>query len=143
MNEANSMPPESQPAGQPAVSAVATCSASVLRVRLEWAVGCFDDVGFVPKQYFATRDQAETEWEARVKTEKSTPWLKSLKWAVRHFPAIHCHRCGWDGDHREAQHADGIYCPKCPDHKDDHASLSVSSLNADLSHSARQNETKP
>lgn len=38
---------------------------------------------------------------------------------------VHCHRCGWDGDERETLHPDGYWCPKCPEHKDDHASLSV------------------
>lgn len=36
----------------------------------------------------------------------------------------HCHRCGWEGPTYLTEHANGIYCPRCPEHTDDHASLS-------------------
>lgn len=38
---------------------------------------------------------------------------------------VHCERCGREWSSAETAHADGIYCPRCPAHKDDHASLSV------------------
>lgn len=40
-----------------------------------------------------------------------------------------CHRCGWEGHMFDTMHTEDrvttIYCPNCPDHKDDKNSLSV------------------
>ena len=39
---------------------------------------------------------------------------------------LHCHRCGWEGYESELdENKDGIACPKCPQFRDIHASLSI------------------
>lgn len=38
---------------------------------------------------------------------------------------LHCHRCGWEGMESELDVNEyGEACPKCPEHRDIHASLS-------------------
>jgi hypothetical protein len=44
--------------------------------------------------------------------------------AAKEEEFCHCFRCGWEGPEHLAVHANGTYCPQCPDFKDDHASLS-------------------
>ena len=48
-----------------------------------------------------------------------------MKAIFKSFRKLHCHRCGWNGYESETIHPEGYWCPKCPEHKDDHASLSV------------------
>ena len=39
---------------------------------------------------------------------------------------LHCHRCGWEGEESELdENEQGVSCPKCPDSRDIHASLSI------------------
>lgn len=39
---------------------------------------------------------------------------------------LHCYRCGWEGDESELdENEQGIACPKCPDFRDIHNSLSI------------------
>jgi transposase len=52
-----------------------------------------------------------------VPTKKATEYPLHTK--------VCCHRCGWEGIIGDTQHTDGVYCPNCESHKDDHASLSI------------------